>query len=375
MHYNILKRTIKTQKRNVTRWYYSFIDPETGIKKQRVIPDCRNKAEAYAYISKLPDLEIKKILIKDIAKDMFIPGSMHLKRLEQHGTSLAPETLLRHRTTTNLIIKQFGDLELKDLTVMTVDNFLTADTKHAGSWKNAFLETLAHIYKEAPFYGCNGIIKPEFRRFKRNNKKADIFTTEELNNFFNIDLWTNERDYLALLCMASFGLRIGEVRGIKVQQFIFEKNALIVDGFCKSNGERTDYNKKGNDENKKWRISFAPESTIKKIHLYIEKNKLENEDFIFHREDGSPVRREYLEDVFNRQLLKANIEKGTRKLIPHSFRFTYVTRMRRNTDVETIRKMAGHSSVEMTDYYTRASIPDLVSSLEGVVPAVNLLFE
>ena len=71
----------------------------------------------------------------------------------------------------------------------------------------------------------------------------------------------------------------------------------------------------------------------------------------------------------------AGIEKGTRKLIPHSFRFTYVTRMRRGLSAETVQKLAGHSSVEMTEYYTRAAIPEMVEGLKEAVPAANMLFE
>lgn len=41
------------------------------------------------------------------------------------------------------------------------------------------------LYKEAPFHGFNDIIKPIFHRFTRNCKRADIFTTEELNKFFD----------------------------------------------------------------------------------------------------------------------------------------------------------------------------------------------
>lgn len=373
MPYNVLRRSVKSGKKTVHRWYYSFIDPDTGIKKQRVIPSCRNQAEAYAFIAQLPDIDTKKILIKDICKEMFIPGSMHLIRLAQHGTHLEPETLRRHRRTTKIIISLFGNIELKDLTVMMVDNFLTNDTKHKGSWKNAFLETLSHIYREAPFYGCN-VIKPSFRRFDRNNRKADVLTTEELNLFFNPTFWDNERDYLTLLCMASFGLRIGEVRAIQARQFIFEKNALLVDGLCKQNGTRIDHNKKGSDDNKKWRITFAPYSTVTKIKSYIERNNITGNEYVFQREGGRPVRQEYLDDVFQRQLIKAGIDVGKRKLIPHSFRFTYVTKVRRNADVESIRKMVGHTSVEMTDYYTIATIPETINSLENVVPAVNELF-
>ncbi len=147
-----------------------------------------------------------------------------------------------------------------------------------------------------------------------------------------------------------------------------------MDGFCKSNGERTNYNKKGSDEDKKWRVSFAPSSTIMQIIDYVNKHNLCLDDFVFAHEDGSPLRREYLEDVFTRQLKKAGIEKGDRKLIPHSFRFTYVTRMRRELPAEVVQKLAGHSSVEMTDYYTRAAIPEMVAALESAMPAADGLF-
>lgn len=65
----------------------------------------------------------------------------------------------------------------------------------------------------------------------------------------------------------------------------------------------------------------------------------------------------------NRQLKKAGIEKGDKKLIPHSFRFIYVPRMRRELPAEIVQKLAGHSSVEMTDYYTRTAISEMVVAL------------
>ncbi len=353
----------------------SFIDPESGIKKQRVIPHCKSKAEAYSFINNLPDLDVQTVLIKDIAKDMFIPGSAHVERLNQHGVSLCKETLQRHRSMLNLFVKQFGSLELKDITVSLVDDFLVGITERSGSWKNSFLETIAYVYKEAPFHGCNNVIKPNFIRFKRNCKKADILTTDELSKFFDINIWKNERDYLLFLCIASFGLRLGEARAIQCRQFIFDKNALIIDGFCKSNGERTDYNKKGNSEDKKWRVALAPDSTMQLLYNYIMENNCQSYEYIFTRGFNMPVRYEYLESVFERQLIAAGIKKSGRKLCPHSLRFTYVTRMRRNLDGETVQKLVGHTSIEMTDYYTRVAIPEMVESLQSAVPAVNDLFE
>ena len=77
----------------------------------------------------------------------------------------------------------------------------------------------------------------------------------------------------------------------------------------------------------------------------------------------------------NRQLKKAGIEKGDRKLISHSFRFTYVPRMRRELPAEIVQKLTGHSSVEMTDYYTIVAIPEMVAALESTMPAADTLIE
>ena len=108
---------------------------------------------------------------------------------------------------------------------------------------------------------------------------------------------------------------------------------------------------------------------------YIESHYLSSEDFIFQREDGKPLRQEYLESVFHRVIAKAGIDTTCRKLCPHSFRFTYVTRMRTKLDAETVQKMVGHSSVEMTEYYTRAAIPEMIEGLNPARQAVNMLFE
>ena len=49
--------------------------------------------------------------------------------------------------------------------------------------------------------------------------------------------------------------------------------------------------------------------------------------------------------------------------------------MRSMVGGETVQKLVGHTSIEMTEYYTRVSIPDMIKSLQIAVPAVNKLFE
>ena len=102
-------------------------------------------------------------------------------------------------------------------------------------------------------------------RFARNSKKADIFTTDELKKLLTREMWPNESLYLMYYLIAVCGLRLGEARGIRAGQFIRNEKMLIVDGFCRNYNERTNYNKKGSDENRKIRVVPVPEKVFSQL--------------------------------------------------------------------------------------------------------------
>lgn len=375
--YHPFRKTVKSKNgKEVKRWYYWWQDPVTNVQHQKLIPDVQNKAEAYAYVSKLEDpVSNDCTLIKNIAETMFEDNSSYLQRMAALSKPLSYKTLLQHRYFNKLIIEAFGNKQLEKLTVVEVTNYLMAIEDKSGSWKNSFISTLTRIYDEANWKCNKAIPKPIFPTFARKSKKADILTTEELNAIFHEELWPNEREYLLFFCIASLGLRLGEARALKPKQFFWDINFMIVDGFCKNTGERTNYNKAGSDENNKYRVAPIPNELKLRLLSYIEKNNIRDEDFLFQRQYGLPMRQEYLEKTFERMLNNVGIDKGNRKLVPHSLRFTYVTRMRRNLTVEDVKKIVGHTSVKMTEYYTRAAIPEMVAGLQEALPAANLLFE
>ena len=388
MDYHIFKKPTKSKNKIVHRWYYYFIDPVTGKKVQKVCSGCKTQAEAYAFVSKLPSLfEEKKITIKDIASTMFIPGSEHIERNKKLGKKWDKATLRDKRFCLNLIIQEFGELELKDLTIPMVTEYLIG-VDRSGSWKNNIITAIRDIYDEAPFMGVPYIPKPEFPSFVRNSKKKDIFTTAELNILFDERLWINLSDekyknhpqfdeghesiYLMLLCCANFGLRISEGIGIRANQFLFEERMFVVDGFYKNEEKiRTNFNKKGSEEDQKIRVVPIPDSIYEIMKYYIQKNNTGPDDYVFLRY-GHPIRRWLAEKWFKQALEISGIEVGTRKLTPHSLRYTYITRMRREVAGETVQKMAGHTSLAMTDYYTRAAIPEMVAAVKPAVdPAAD----
>lgn len=390
MDYHIFKKPTKSKNKIVHRWYYYFIDPVTGKKVQKVCSGCKTQAEAYAFVSKLPLLfEEKKITIKDIAELMYIPGGPHLERMAKLGKIYTKETLNTKRGLLKVFVEEFGELELKDLTIPMVIDFL-ADYKRSGSWKNNFLTVVGEVYAEAPFHNLPYVPIPQFPKFKRNSKKKDIFTVNELNIFFDESLWINYSNekylkfpqfneghkamYLMFLCCIKCGLRIGEGIGTRVNQFLFDEKVFVVDGFWKHNSLiRTDFNKCGSIDDKKIRVAPLPEDFAIIIKKYIQENNLGPDDFVFQRY-GKPIRKWLAEEWFRNILTKSGIVVGKRILTPHSLRYTYITRMRRNVAGETVQKIAGHASINMTDYYTRAAIPEMVEAVQPAVVAANTLF-
>jgi integrase len=70
---------------------------------------------------------------------------------------------------------------------------------------------------------------------------------------------------------------------------------------------------------------------------------------------------------------KAGIEINGRRLIVHSFRFTYVTYMRRVLPAETVMKLVGHTTVGMTEYYNKRIIDESLAGLTRADTAVQKL--
>lgn len=358
----------------ICKFYYTYKDVNNRTH-QRVCKHCTTKeqAEKYARVHCLRNEE--QYLIKNIAKGMFLPDSEHLKRLESFGKKICEETRVQKRQILELIIKDFGNEYLNKLSVLKIEKYLLEKHEHhSGSWKNLFLETFCTLYDETIWCCTVPVNKPHFPKFARNSKKADILTSDELKRFFDLGKWDNYKEYLLFYISATCGLRLGEARGLQVNQFYFKEQFLLVNGFCKRSGYKTDYNKKATSEDKKYRPVPLPNETLHKVVNYIVSNHLEDDMFLFLDDNGCLFTTKHLENVFEKMLKKCEIVKGNRKIVPHSLRFTYVTRMRRNLTAEEVRKIVGHNSIVMTEYYTRQSLPELKNTIKNALPVANCLF-
>jgi integrase len=418
--YHAFKKPKKLKNgKTVHRWYYYWTD-ETGKQIQKscgtkikshqaaedfirtLPPPPRAASPLSAMLSGDPHVRPRRLannpdmLVREIAENMFIPGSDHLSRRRQLKKSVSIETLKDKRVFMRYIIEAWGERMLRSLELDEVMNYLFL-VERSASWKNQYLCALNEIYREGQFLGCK-IYKPDFPAIGKESNKADIFTEAELERIFTPKNFSPDFFFLFFLSSLSGGLRLGEVRAMRVKQIIFEKKAVIVDGFLKADGRRTVYNKKGSPEHPKLRVVPYPDLTLQLLAAQVSRHALQPEDYVFTY-NGAPVLSALAETAFNRALINAGLTpdidtlkaKGIwkggrvqkkegfildgRRLVPHSLRYTYITRMSRDVDAHNLIKITGHESTVMIDYYNRknlemalAAIPHVDAATETLLP-------
>ena len=78
---------------------------------------------------------------------------------------------------------------------------------------------------------------------------------------------------------------------------------------------------------------------------------------------GQPIISADHRNIQNCALYYTLILHSGRRLVPHSMRFTYITRMSLYVDAHDLYKMTGHDSREMIDYYNRKNLEMALSRI------------
>lgn len=366
---------VRKENNGKEKWFIRYFD---GIKiKTKTCRNCNTQKEAKEFANQFFKLKEndEQYLIKNIANDMYLSESEHLKRLERFGKNLSDETLFQKREFIKYIIRDFGEERLDNLKISKIENFLLQDDNHSGSWKNSYLGTFCAIYDET-IWKCDNPIKcPIFQRFARNSRKPDIFSEKDLKKVLDKNNYDSYKEWLIFYLTASCGLRLGEIRAIQARQILICKGILVIDGFLKRNNFRTNYNKKGSINDRKIRCVPIPDKVLLEIAKYIAENKFKENDFLFVDKNDRLFTNAHLELVFRHVLKRSGINTIGKRYVPHSLRFTYVSRMRSILSVEDIRKIVGHTSTEMTEYYTRLLIDDMCDNLQPARKLVSKLFD
>lgn len=377
VNYSIFRKTVVGKKAKATkRWYIGYTDV-MGERKQKVCKNCSSRYEAEQYASKFfeeENLKTDKHRIRNIAREMYLPNSDHIRRREQTGKSIALKTLLDSKRYLEFFLDDFGDRNIEDLTVQDIMNRIWNDDRHGSSWKNSYLKIVKEVYEQAEWQGIK-VTMPTLKRVQNDYTQADPFTLEEMEKLMKPENFKNESIYFLYQLVLHSGLRISEARGFCPSQFLPEHSAIIVNGFMdRDNKNRNAFCKKGDVKNPKWRMTLIPPALFADLKDFQKRKNIADDDFLFQY-NGKPFRIEYAEELLDKAIEKAGIERAGRKLVPHSLRYTYVTTARESVDADVVRQMVGHTTLRMTDYYTRPGIESAARSLAPYASAVASMYK
>jgi integrase len=277
------------------------------------------------------------------------------------------------RAVMRSIVNQWGERSIALLKVEEILMYVSG-LERSGSYKRNFMCKVKELYREACWYGCN-IPVPSFPSFKKNTRKADIFTEDELRSYFNPELYADQNLYLFYLCCLTAALRPGEARGLRPKQILFDKKALVVDGFVKKNGVRTGYDEKRTGDYTKLRIVPLPDLALRLLKEHIDRKGLQTGDFCFtaKKDPSRPIPESSIRDTMARIIKKTGIQTRGRKLAINSFRYTYATYMLRELPAGTVMKLVGHRMTGITEYYRKRGIDESLAGLTGAEKAVEKL--
>lgn len=137
---------------------------------------------------------------------------------------------------------------------------------------------------------------------------------------------------LLLTIIYSGGLRLGEVKNLKVKGNYFQRNVINI---CQSKG-------------KKDRITLL---SIK-IALYLQEyiSVYQPKEWVFEGQKGGQYSASSMEKIVKQAAARAGVLK---KLSMHTLRHSFATHLiEKGTDIHCIQSLLGHESIKTTEIYT-----------------------
>lgn len=148
-----------------------------------------------------------------------------------------------------------------------------------------------------------------------------------------IDSFLNSRNYIVVHLMLDCGLRSQEVRHLKIEHIMFDRNILQI------------INSKG----QKSRLVLCPDSLLKYIRKYISGR---SSGYVVELRGGGCMTERAIKEIFRRLKLSTGINRLHAHLLRHTFGTSYLLG---GGNLEFLRVFMGHSSYDVTKIYTKTA--------------------
>jgi len=287
--------------------------------------------------------------------------------------TVAETTFFSYKSTVERQICPYFDeqkIKLHDLKPIHIKNFYSWKMENSGVTGNTIRHYHANIHRalreaqEDEVISKNPASKLRLPKFEEY--ESDYYTSEELRLL--LDAIKGEKIETPVLLATWFGLRRGEVLGLRWQDVDYGASKLYVRGTVTDKGEGT------RSENLKYRKTAKSKKSIRSFPLppeiadYLKNLKAQQEEnkklvgdcyltvwegFICVDKIGDLIKPEYLSRAF-----PALLEKhGLRRIRLHELRDSNASLLLDNgTDLKLIQEWLGHSHIRTTAGYTKHRI-------------------
>lgn len=314
----------------------------------------------------------KHLLCANLESFWDYDNSMFIKRQLDRGHSLSKKYAFCMKAfVRNYWRPYFGDeMCIEDLTVPELDDFLfyLHDVKELASETinkniNCVNRCLNWLAKQQKIT-VNPVASVE--RFKVDADERDIPTETEIRRLLALD-WENNTAKLAFKVAAFYGLRAGEISGLRVCDIDVVGDMLHVrHSFSEMDGLKTTKNKEVRD------LPIEHSIALQLMNQARRNPEFGDLSYVFWsvKNHKTPITPGYYGDCFYKALEEIGVSELVRKernIVFHSLRHFCCTMLKQKADKEIVMQIMGHKSFTMTDHYSDHETQEKFENMRTVI--------
>ena len=316
--------------------------------------------------------EKKHLLCATLDSYWDFKNSEYLRRGMEHGHSMTE----KHANCMRAYVRNYwepyfgSEVCIEDLSLEELDDFMffLHDEKELANetvnkninMANKCFKTLLSLRK-IKYNPLEGI-----ERFKADNAKRDIPTEQEVRELLN-HTWDNDFAKLAFKVAAFYGLRAGEISGLRVCDVDAAADMLYVrHSYSEVDGLKT-------TKNKECRELPIEHSLALQLLSHAHKNPGYNDlSYVFWsaKDFSRPTTPGYYGDCFYKALEQIGVSEAERKdrnIVFHSLRHFCATILKQRADTETVMAILGHKTSKMTAHYSDHETQEKFNNMRNVM--------
>lgn len=344
-------------------WYYYAYDDSGRRIRRSTMRRSRREAEneihrriARGGLLMKPDVNrIARMTFQEFSRPFWVWSECPIIRdkLARGGHYSLDLCLSNRKSMEKHILPYFGPSLLSSITRKDVDRWILSLPQEHGitnSTANKMLSILKQMLNVAVLEGYIPESPAEkIRPLVENPRTRSAFSRDEVVRLLSLK-WESQGAYVASFIAAFTGMRLGEIRALRVKD-VANDHILVRHGWSDASGLK---------ETKSGKVRVVPITERMHSLLISLCRDRKRDEFIFSRDGASPYGDRFFTEPLKQMIGKAEIESAGRVLSFHSFRHFFNTRtVAKGVSGEVLRAVIGHESEEMTDHYLHLSPEDL----------------